>query len=74
MNLDPVAVLPAPIMKNARINSSDNVPAKRNSGSRSAVAVGCVAERRERVLGGGTGTNLEGMVSGPQPGQIVDLS
>lgn len=28
-------------------------------------------ERRERALKSGKGTDLEGMVPGPQPGQIV---
>lgn len=32
------------------------------------------AERRERELNGGKEADLEGMVPGPQPGQIVDLS
>lgn len=33
-----------------------------------------VAERRERDLKGGKDADLEGMVPGPQPGQIIDLS
>jgi hypothetical protein len=32
------------------------------------------AERRERELKGGKDADLEGMVPGPQPGQIVDVS
>jgi len=31
------------------------------------------AERRERELKGGKDSDLENMVPGPQPGQIVDL-
>jgi hypothetical protein len=32
------------------------------------------AERQERQLKGGKDADLEGMIPGPQPGQIVDLS
>jgi hypothetical protein len=30
------------------------------------------AERRERQLSGGKDSDLEGIIPGPQPGQIVD--
>jgi hypothetical protein len=33
-----------------------------------------VAERQKRIREGGKDADLEGMVPGPQPGQIVDLS
>lgn len=32
------------------------------------------AEKRDRDLKGGKDADLEGMIPGPQPGQIVDLS
>jgi hypothetical protein len=32
------------------------------------------AEKREREVNGSKDPDLEGMVPGPQPGQIVDLS
>lgn len=32
------------------------------------------AERRERALKGGKDADLEGIVPGPQPGQIIDPS
>jgi hypothetical protein len=32
------------------------------------------AERRERQLKGGKDADLEGIVPGPQPGQIIDLN
>lgn len=32
------------------------------------------AERRKRALEGGKDADLEGIVPGPQPGQIIDLS
>jgi hypothetical protein len=33
-----------------------------------------VADKEKRVLEGGKDADLEGMVPGPQPGQIIDLS
>jgi hypothetical protein len=33
-----------------------------------------VAERQKRELEGGKDSDLEGMVPGPQPGQIIDQS
>ena len=32
-----------------------------------------VAERKKRTLEGGKDSDLEGIVPGPQPGQIIDL-
>ena len=32
------------------------------------------ADREKRALEGGKDADLEGMVPGPQPGQIIDLS
>ncbi len=32
------------------------------------------AERQKRTLEGGKDADLDGMVPGPQPGQIIDLS
>jgi len=32
------------------------------------------AERRKRALQGGKDSDLEGIVPGPQPGQIIDIT